>query len=265
MGAGPGSVVGGVVDNLVYKVLAKTEGGMAVKQAKWVAVGAVICLMAASAGGAALHLGGQRVPLELTVLDDESDPVKTVSCMESLAQMGITAYLGGVGSHLHAAAAAVAEKNQIPYCGVGFALWSIHQRGYKYLFSPFPKSPELAVETYPHPQRVRPCSKPAPARGDLRRTHGLGQGTSRPVGDPVSGVRHEVVFRGQYTVGARDMSDLVLRARAAGAELVLAVPTPRDGRPWRREMDDASFGAKVFNMSSIRPPRGGPPVQKPHR
>lgn len=189
MGAGPGSVVGGVVDNLVYKVLAKTEGVMAVKQAKWVAVGAVICLMAASAGGAALHLGGQRVPLELTVLGDESDPVKTVSCMESLAQMGITAYLGGVGSHLHAAAAAVAEKNQIPYCGVGFALWSIHQRGNKYLFSPFPKSPELAVETYPHPQRVRPCSKPAPARGDLRRTQGLGQGTSRPVGDPVSGVR----------------------------------------------------------------------------
>ncbi len=197
-------------------------------------------------GRGGVRLGGQRVPLELTVLDDESDPVKTVARMESLAQMGIVAYLGGVGSHLHAAAAAVAEKNQIPYCGVGFALWNIHQRGYKYLFSPFPKSPELAVETYrilnayvandSRPRRVAIFSE----RTDWGKEQGdLWVTRSREFG-------YEVVFRGEYTVGARDMSDLILRARAAGAELVLAVPTPPDAITMVRQMKELRFTPKAF-------------------
>ncbi|MCS7235565.1 MAG: amino acid ABC transporter substrate-binding protein [Armatimonadota bacterium] len=193
-----------------------------------------------------VRLGGQRVPLELTVLDDESDPTKTVSRMESLAQMGISAYLGGVGSHLHAAAAAVAEKNQVPYCGVGFALWSIHQRGYKYLFSPFPKSPELAVETYrilnayvPPEQRPRRVAIFAERTDWGKEQADLWVTRSREFG-------YEVVFRGEYTVGARDVSDLILRARAAGAELVLAVPTPVDTITMVRQMRELGFTPKAF-------------------
>ena len=36
------------------------------------------------------------------------------------------------------AAAAIAEKNKVPYIGVAFALQKVHQQGFKYLFSPFP-------------------------------------------------------------------------------------------------------------------------------
>ncbi len=193
-----------------------------------------------------VRLGGQRVPLELTVLDDESDPIKTVSRMESLAQMGIVAYLGGVGSHLHAAAAAVAEKNQIPYCGVGFALWSIHQRAYKYLFSPFPKSPELAVETYriinayvPPDQRPRRVAIFAERTDWGKEQAALWVTRSAEFG-------YQVVYQGEYTVGARDVSDLILRARAAGAELVLAVPTPPDAITMVRQMKELGFNPKAF-------------------
>ncbi|MCL6500154.1 MAG: ABC transporter substrate-binding protein, partial [Firmicutes bacterium] len=58
-----------------------------------------------------VRVGGQQLRLELVVVDDESDPTKTVSRMEALAQQDIAVYLGGFGSDLHAAAAAVAEKN----------------------------------------------------------------------------------------------------------------------------------------------------------
>lgn len=44
------------------------------------------------------------------VVDHESDPTKTVSRMEALAQQDVTVYLGGFGSDLHAAAAAVAAQ-----------------------------------------------------------------------------------------------------------------------------------------------------------
>ena len=100
-----------------------------------------------AAGG--VEVAGKKIPLELVVVDDESDPTKTTQRMETLATNDkVIAYLGGFGSDLHAAAAGIAEKNKIPYLGVAFALYKIHQQGYKYLFSPFPKSPDLAKATF---------------------------------------------------------------------------------------------------------------------
>ncbi|MDR7416934.1 MAG: amino acid ABC transporter substrate-binding protein [Armatimonadota bacterium] len=197
-------------------------------------------------------VGGQRLRLELVMLDDESDPTKTVSRMEALAQQGIAAYLGGFGSDLHAAAAAVAEKNRIPYCGVAFALWSIHQRGYRYLFSPFPKSPDMAVETYrmlngflPPEQRPRRVAIFAERTDWGREMASLWSVRSTELG-------YQVVFRGEYTVGTRDMSDLILRAKAAGAELVLGVPTPPDGITLIRQMKELDYNPKAYLL--IRAP-----------
>src|SRR5215813_7344720 len=98
-----------------------------------------------AAGG--VTVGGKKMPLELILLDDESDATKTVSRMETLAAQGVVAYLGGFGSDLHAAAASVAEKNKTPYLGIAFALHKIHQQGFRYLFSPFFKSPDIKQAT----------------------------------------------------------------------------------------------------------------------
>src|SRR6185503_10204487 len=100
-----------------------------------------------AAGG--VTVGGKKMPLELVLLDDESDATKTVARLESLAAQGVTAYLGGFGSDLHAAAASVAEKNKVPYLGVAFALYKVHQQGFRYLFSPFWKSPDIGRELPP--------------------------------------------------------------------------------------------------------------------
>ncbi|MDR7460784.1 MAG: amino acid ABC transporter substrate-binding protein, partial [Armatimonadota bacterium] len=197
-----------------------------------------------AAGG--LAVGGRRLRVELVVLDDESDPTKTVSRMDTLAQQAIAVYLGGFGSDLHAAAAAVAEKNRIPYCGVAFALWSIHQRGFRYLFSPFPKSPELAIETYrmlnayvPADRRPRRVAIFAERTDWGREMASLWLTRSTEFG-------YEVVFRGEYTVGTRDMSDIILRAKAAGAELVLSVPTPPDGLTLIRQMKELDYAPRAY-------------------
>src|SRR6266850_3012830 len=99
-----------------------------------------------AAGG--VTVGGKKLQIEMTMLDDESDPTKTVARLETLATQGVVAYLGGAGSDLHAAAASIGDKNKIPYFGIGFALHSIHKQGLRYLFSPFPKSPDLTTETF---------------------------------------------------------------------------------------------------------------------
>src|SRR5437762_13816185 len=46
-----------------------------------------------AAGG--VHVGGKKLPLELVLLDDESDATKPVSRLETLAAHRVVAYLGG--------------------------------------------------------------------------------------------------------------------------------------------------------------------------
>ena len=101
------------------------------------------------AGGVNVKQYGKKIPLHLTLYDDESDPNKAVTKMETLySDQKVVVYLGGAGSDMHAATAAIAEKNKVPYLGIAFALYSIHQKGYKYLFSPFPKSPAQAKDVF---------------------------------------------------------------------------------------------------------------------
>src|SRR5512135_2573078 len=98
-----------------------------------------------AAGGVFVKEYNTSIPLRLTAYDDTSDPTKAVTNLENVfSQQNVVAYLGGAASGMHAATTAIAEKNKVPYLGVSFAWWNIHQRGYKYLFSPFPKSPDQA-------------------------------------------------------------------------------------------------------------------------
>lgn len=199
-----------------------------------------------SQGG--VRVGSQRVPLALTILDDESDPTKTVTRLESLAAQGVVSYLGGAGSDLHAAAAAVADKNRTPYCGVGFALHSVHERGLRFLFSPFPKSPDLAIESY----RFLNASLPADQRP--RRVAIFRERTDwgRELGDIWTARSREngyqVVVLADYTPLSRDFSDIILRAKNAGAEAVFSLPTPPDGITLIRQMKELDFNPKVIIM-----------------
>ncbi|MDR7554114.1 MAG: amino acid ABC transporter substrate-binding protein [Armatimonadota bacterium] len=199
------------------------------------------------AGGVMVREVGRRIPLELVLLDDESDPTKTVGRLETLfAGHQVVAYLGGFGSDLHAAAASIAEKNRVPYLGVAFALHKIHQQGFKYLFSPFPKSPDLARETY----RFLNASIPEAQRP--RRVAVFKEKTDW--GDEMGGLwatrapefGYQAVVQEEYAVGSRDFSDIILRARAAGAEAVLAIPTPPDGFTLVRQMKELGFNAKFY-------------------
>src|SRR5262244_2595502 len=146
-------------------VLAALVAGPGLAAAQTVKVGAVVPLTGRyGAGGAQIRAGyeiaveqlnaaggvtvaGKKMPIELILLDDESDATKTVARLETLAAQGVVAYLGGFGSDLHAAAASVAEKNKTPYLGIAFALHKIHQQGFRYLFSPFFKSPDIKQAT----------------------------------------------------------------------------------------------------------------------
>ncbi len=256
-----------VVAALMFGVL--PQGSMG-GPAETVRLGAVIPLTGRFAGGGAqvkagyeiavedlnarggVRVGDRRLPLELTILDDESDPTKTVSRLETLASQGVVVFLGGFGSDLHAAAAAVAEKNRIPYCGVAFALHAIHQQGFKFLFSPFIKSPDIAIGIY----RFLNASVPAEQRprrvAIFSERTDWGRELARLWTTRSTEYGYQIVVSDEYTVGTRDFSDIILRAKAAGAEAVFSVPTPPDGLAMVRQMKELDFTPKAILM--IRAP-----------
>ena len=190
-----------------------------------------------AAGG--VEIGGQKVPLELVILDDESDPTKTVQHMETLnADEDIVAYLGGFGSDLHAAAASIAEKNKVPYLGVAFALYNIHQQGYQYLFSPFPKSPSLATAYFD----VFDSLDPKPTNVAIfQETTDWGAELGGAWRQEAETRGYTVVADETYAPGSTDFSDLILKAKDGGAQVVLALPNPPDALTLVKQMKELDF------------------------
>jgi len=197
-------------------------------------------------GGAMVQAFGRRIPLEINILDDASDANQTVQRMEALNNTGILSYFGGFGSDLHAAAAAVAEKNKIPYIGVAFALFSIHQQGYKYLFSPFPKSPQLTRAVFDLMDTLNP--KPARIAIFAEKTD---WGTEMANGwkqQAQSHAGYELVVDEQYAPGSTDFSSMLLKAKSASPDATLMVPTPPDGIAIVKQMKELDVNPKLINI-----------------
>lgn len=193
--------------------------------------------------GVANKATGQKVTLELKVLDDESDPTKTVQRLETLANDQVLAYLGGAGSDLHASAATAAEKNKTPYIGIAFALLAVHQKGLKYLFSPFPKSPGIAKTVFDMMDGVSP--KPASVAIFAEKTDWGGE--LRDLWKKEAGARgYDVVTDEQYAPASKDFAPMILKAKSGKTDAVLALPTPPDGIAIAKQMKELDFNAKYY-------------------
>ncbi len=205
-----------------------------------------------AAGG--VSVGGKKIPIELTILDDESDATKTVARLETLAGQGVVAYLGGFGSDLHAAAASVAEKNKTPYLGVAFALKKVHEQGFKYLFSPFWKSPDIAVMTR---DLFLSLGNDRPKTAALfEEKTDWGREMAAAWAEAGKSAGFQMAYTGEYAPGAKDFSDLILKAKAANAEAVFGLPTPPDGMTMVKQMKELGYSPKLLML--IRAP--DPPV-----
>jgi branched-chain amino acid transport system substrate-binding protein len=200
-----------------------------------------------AAGGVMVAEYGKKIPLRLTAYDDTSDPTKAVTNLENVfSQQNVVAYLGGAASGMHAATTAIAEKNKVPYLGVSFAWWNIHQRGYKYLFSPFPKSPDQARDVFKALNELIPADqRPKNVAIFQENTDwgnelgGLFKADAGPAGFTV--VDYET-----YAPGAKDFTALVQKAKAAKAEILLGMPSTPDGITIMKSLQDNQWKPKFI-------------------
>jgi len=197
-------------------------------------------------GGVFVKEFNKKIPLELILLDDESNFTLTVSRMETLYTANdVLAYLGGFSSPIHAAQAPIAEKNKVPLLMVATYLYSIHQKGYKYNFSPFPKSPDCAkgvfdiLDSIPaaqRPKKVAIFMEKAPVGmelGDMWKE----QAAKRGYG--------EILYRDQPRE-MKDFSPLIMPAKAAGSEILLTGPTTPEGITMTKQLKELDYNPKFY-------------------
>ena len=63
---------------------------------------------------------------------------------------------------------------------------------------------------------------------------------------------YQVVVQGEYAPGAKDFSDLILKAKAANADAVFALPTPPDGMTMIKQMKELDYNPKLTLMIRAR-------------
>ncbi len=200
------------------------------------------------AGGIYVKEFGKKLPLELIILDDESDPVKTVSKMETLYEVNkVISYLGGFGSALHAASAAVAEKNKTPYLGIGFSLYAIHERGYKYLFSPFAKTPN-SIKTLFKMLETLPAEERPTKIAIFRLADDWGIEQAELI-HKLAPPEYKIVMDMKYSPGTKDYSSLILKAKAAGANSLWTNPTTPEGIAMIRQCKELDWNSKFLYIA----------------
>ncbi|MBI3014413.1 MAG: ABC transporter substrate-binding protein [Candidatus Tectomicrobia bacterium] len=63
-----------------------------------------------------------------------------------------------------------------------------------------------------------------------------------------------MVVKAEYAPGSKDFSDVILKAKSAGAEAVFAVPTPPDGMTIFKQMKELDYNPKAYLF--VRAPDG---------
>jgi branched-chain amino acid transport system substrate-binding protein len=199
------------------------------------------------AGGVFVEEFGVSLPLELDVRDDASDPNQTASNMEELGGAGVVAYLGGFATPVVAAGTAIAERNQIPYLAVATSTQALHEQGFRYFFSPFPKSPDMAVSVYEMLNGLIPEGERPLRVGIFQESTDWGEELGPLWTENASEYGYEVVLHETYAPGSSDFTDIILRAQAAEVEALFSLPTPPDGFGIYQQMGELGW-KPPFNL-----------------
>ena len=198
------------------------------------------------AGGVYVKEYGKKIPLELILFDDESNMTTTVSRLETLnAEHKVVAYLGGFSSPIHATQAPIAEKNRIPLLMVASYFWGVHQRGYKYNFSPFPKSPDCAKAIFELLSSLPKDQQPTKVAMFLEKAPvGMELGVLWKSEAEAHGF--EIVFSREHARGTKDYSPFILGAKASGAETLLTGPTTPEGILITKQLKELHYNPKFY-------------------
>jgi branched-chain amino acid transport system substrate-binding protein len=121
-------------------------------------------------------------------------------------------------------------------------VYSVHTKGYKYLFSPFPKSPSVAADLFKMIDTLNP--KPTRYAIFAEKTD-WGAEMDALWQKEIKARNFQLVADEQYAPGSTDYTPMITKARDGGAEVVLTLPSPPDGMAIVKQMKELGLNPKL--------------------
>jgi len=173
-------------------------------------------------GGIYVKEYGKKLPVRLIIYDDASDPEKAVSLYEKLITVDkVDLIFSSYSSAIVYATSAVAEKYHYVYLDCGGVSKKIFSRGFKYIFGVF------AGLGWQYAQGLFEWIKTLPADQRPKSIAWFGEDTEFPH-DFFDGVKKfadevgiPIVVYDFYPKGTTDLTPLISKAKAAGAEMLI--------------------------------------------
>ncbi len=198
-----------------------------------------------TAGGVMVKEYGKKLPLDIMMVDDESDPVKTATRLDKLSSVDkVVAYLSGFSSDLNVVGMAAAEKNKVPWVGVTIAVEAPFNSGYKWVFAPFSMSHDQVKAFFDLMDSLPADQKPKKI-GHLELNADWGNECGKYVREMAKQRGYQVVVDQKYAPPTNDFSSAILALKSAGAEAVFSVPTPPQSITIVKQMKELGYSPKL--------------------
>jgi branched-chain amino acid transport system substrate-binding protein len=176
--------------------------------------------------GGGVEVGGRKLQVQLTLLDDTSTQATAVSLAERLVNVDkVDLLLGTYSSHLVEAQSTVAEQYKVPYVNGGGGATEIYKRGYRWVFGLIAPVELLGTTLMTWIDEQQKAAKlPRPAKiALLWENTAHGKDFRRGVSDYVSrsSGAYAVTVDESFELNGKDFSALLGKVKAAKVDLFL--------------------------------------------
>jgi branched-chain amino acid transport system substrate-binding protein len=197
-------------------------------------------------GGVMVKEFGKKIPLELVLLDMETNPEKSVARAEALNAQKVPV---AVGTTLIGASAEIFEKNKLPVVACIMTINAIMDRGFKYFFDIGTLNSDVAQVVFDTFAALPKGTMPVKwaflkEQSDFSTelfVFAKQQAAKRGI---------SVVYEGDYAMMTPDLSALINGAKNAGAEVIFSFPTPPDAITMLKQT--AQLGYKPKAVIALR-------------
>jgi len=195
-------------------------------------------------GGVYVKEYGKKIPLELLILDMETNPEKAVARAEALNQQNASVVCG---TTLMSATSDIFEKNKLPAITSLVTTVGLFERGFKYYFGISKMNDGVIDAIFAAFAKIPKGQRPTKWAIWQEQTDWIAElfDLARQKA-PAQGVTF--VSDSKYPMITQDMGPLILAAKKAGAEVIFSAPVPPDAITMLKQMKELDYHPKAIIM-----------------
>jgi branched-chain amino acid transport system substrate-binding protein len=191
-------------------------------------------------GGVMVKEYGKKVPLELVLLDMETNPEKAIARAEALNGQKVPV---AVGTTLVGATAEIFEKNKLPVVASIMTINAIMDRGFKHFFNIGTLNSDVAQAVF---DVFAGLKDKMPKKWAFIKEQSDFSTELFVFAKQMAAKRGiTVAYEGEYAMMTPDLSALINGAKNSGAEVVFAFPTPPDAITLLKQMAQLGYKPKA--------------------